>query len=263
MYVMLPHMVNFGGRVPVLTLKGFIAGDTIANLYTSYISTLKGYVLSRAASPVIVLDENPATDWAAYNAGVGAGNYTVALADSSTRYVSGIEALRVIITNAGGGNDTTVGIERDMGAAGVNWYAPDFISWCWYGSASTDTWRVAIVDAAGAWSYFEWDDTGATSWSRFLVRKDQLSVGAGVLDWKTVRYVRFYTAASGATRTNYMDRACIGVGVYVNFPGTRHDGIYLLNDMQAPEKGGVVRKVDYTMELLESDDFYGILSEAV
>lgn len=260
-YVMQPLMNNLGARMPVLALKGFMIAADITTIWSTYADTLRGYVVGKASFPVIMLDENPEVDWATWTNGVG--NYTIARSDNTSRYVMGDDSLRCIITNAGGGNSQDVGIVRDYGAGGVDWSSQDFLSWCWYGSTSTDEWSCRVIDTAGNWSYANFFDTGVASWSRIVMRKGLFSAGAGTLDWADVRYVRFQVTPTGATRTNYIDRACMGVGQYVNFPGTRYDGIYLVTDAQFPEQGGVVTKIDFTLELMKSDDFYGVLADAV
>jgi len=258
MYVMSPYIADYGSKIPTLTIKGFMTSSSgIEALYTSHINTLIGYITSPAAFPAVLLDESPTADWTAYTYGVGA--YSITRAVDTTHHVIGKQSCSLTI---GAGGSATVGIQRDYTATGRNWYENDFVSWCWYGSASTQVWRITIEDIYGSWIYYNFADLGSTGWRRFFARKDNFSIGAGTIDWSKIRYVRV-TCTPTATSTTYIDRMCVGVGVFVDFPGARYDGIYLMNSAQFPEIGGQVNKVDFLIELVKMDDYYGNITRAM
>ena len=258
-YVMQPLMADLGARVPVLTLKGFMVGASTDALYTSYIDTLISYIVGRAKFPAIMLDESPDTDWIAFVAG-GAGNYSIAVADSVLAYVTGAESLASTITNTGADN-AIVGFRRTY-AASQDFSAQDFVSWCWRGSGAGDDWDLIFTDADADTATYNFTEPAVGVWTRYVIRKS-LFIAGGTMDWKNVDTVEFKCTPTGATRTNYADRVCMGVGQYVDFPYDHYDGIYLVLDAQFPEKGGVVRKLSFTIELAKSDDFYGIIANAV
>ncbi len=257
-YVMQPLISDLGARVPILALKGYMIGDSIEALYTSHVNTLKSYIVGPAKFPAIILDEAPATDWIAFDAGVG--HYTIAVANTATRHVTGAQSLGITVTHTGA-DHADVGFRRTY-VTSQNFSAQEFVSWCWRGGGVTDNWDLIFTDADGDTMTYNFTDPAAGIWARYVIRKG-LFTDSATFDWTNVDTVEFKCTPTGATRINYADRVCIGVGQYVDFPGARYDGIYLVLDAQFPEKGGIVRVLPFTMELAKSDDFYGIIANAV
>lgn len=250
MYITKPMVLNMGAKAPTLTVRGFMLGDDYDHIYASWAQTLRDYAIGPAAFPAILLDESPSTDWNAFTSGGGA--YGISLVDDSTYYKVGSESARLSI---GAGAADIVGLRRTFSTA-RKFANNDFVSWHWDGTTGSGEVIIKFYDSSFNMKQYAYNDPGGT-WTRYVIRLDEFTSASGTMDWDDVKIVEvtFNPASQNNVR---IDRLVVGTGVLVDFPGTYDDGIYYVMGFQPQRRsrrGPAI--IDYTLELMEFDEFYG------
>jgi len=147
-----------------------------------------------------------------------------------------------------------VWIEKSFDPA-LDLEALDFVSFWFKGANSGETFILWFDDGTGANRYEYSFIDNSTDWKRIVVRLDEFTK-IGTISWKSISRIVFYSAAAIITITIYFDRLVVGLGVLVEAPDSRYDGIYVPKKFDYQERGGQVAAFDYSLELWCVDDFY-------
>ena len=245
--VRLPTLLNMGPTVPVLKIKGYLAvqGQDADYLETNYLIPLRDRVWRKAAFSRVIGEDDMynggAGKWSAIGWGSGAlGAPTVS--DNTLVKIKGANSLKAII---GGGSYLYSGAQRTW-AEDQNWSNNDFISQWLYG-LNSGAFAIELYD--GSLTETETITDNFSGWQRKL----QLLSAFTTVNLEKIRRIRIGRSTVGTT---YFDRIIVGAGAYVNGPGSRYDGIYLIRDVIWKEEHKTVGIFPYEIELWLQDDFF-------
>lgn len=251
----MPALLDLGPQTRVLTLEGFIAkaGKTAAELETDYLIPLTSMASKRAAIPMAVADDNQAAFWVKREV-----SGTLSIVDDAVDFRKGVNSLKWTCTPSAGTLD--VGVRKYYSSA-LDLSGQDFVSLWLKGANKGGNFNVYFsIDAENTWTNrYSWSTTdNFTSWTRFVIRKDEFTV-VGAPNWKNVTNILISYTGSGlgtASFNVWNDRFMVGVGYLLTAPGTRYDGIYAVNAFNYEEVGGATRMFNYIVELWFADDYY-------
>lgn len=249
--VKLPLIFSMGPEVPIIKMKGILAEqDRDAEYaYTNWIKPLRDMYRRPMALPTLLGDDDMVAEgnWQVYT--WGTGSYGINISDDTSVVKKGNNSLRMDII---AGTNSNVGVIRTYSPA-QDFSKQDFVVIWWYGANSGDTCQIRFITSSGNYYQKQWTDN-FSGWQRLLYRKDEFSV-IGSPSWDSIVDIVIETIPS-STHVNYLDRTVVGVGYFLDAPGTRYDGIYNMKKMLIDESYKAIAAFPYEIELWWVDDYY-------
>jgi len=256
----LPLILHLGPKAKVLALDGVLAefGKTAADLESEYLIPLSKEVIKPFAAPRVIADDNQTAFWT-LNPVAAAVNELGSpwLSDDPTAYFG----------------KHSLGITTPTGTTYARWYISklfdepidlsrcDFLSFaCWHNYGVDVTWRVQLTDKGGvdpSNKYYVDVTVSPTdlAFTRYVKRLDEFTK-IGDVDWSRIDFIWCEHLTANLVGLFRFDRFCAGIGVLVQAPHTRYDGVYVIKKFDYQEIGGRVAAFTYSLELWNVDDYY-------
>lgn len=254
-YTEAPWIYPFGSDGRRLTIRGALSNSplTRGSLEISYLLPLRRMVEKSSEFPYMLVDDEQTDFWTLTTLAEGTELLTAAITDDTTTYQKGTVSLQMTM---GAGTVCNRWYISHTFSSTRDWSNKDFICFWWYGNNSGCTFEFWCGADWNEAYKIEWTDNWS-GWQRQIYRLDQLSVRLGTPSWSDIVKCAFEQKTSNQEGTWYLDRTVAGVGVYIDAPDTRYDGLYIPKKLETPEGVGTTpESLNYTMEFLWCDDYY-------
>jgi len=262
LFTELPLLIPLGPSTRVLDIEGIISnpGDSLNVLKSNYIDPLQFYVETEVRYPFVICDDDMVDDsfWTVvYNAGTGIAAITPS--DDAVNKSYGEDCWSAVTS---GGTSYISWYLSHVFSPAVDLSKADFLSFRIYqsGAGASPVIRVQFNDKGAVdHSNKYYCDVTVTpdSWHREVTRADQWTlVGSVNLSAINFVWIEWLNWPLPYPFTTKIDRFVFGIGVLVNAPETRYDGIYIIKKFPWIETGGRITSLLYKMTLWSSDDYY-------
>jgi len=245
-----PWLFSRGRDAPTLTLEGYIfeGSKSLSVIEASYVDTIDKYLEKDLSYPSILLDDYT-IDWVSH--------HTTIFESDSSDATKGDASIKVQFSDSAGKITRYFSSPR-------NYSKNDFVT-IWSKIANGYKYKLAFYSASGDRSngfiYYIQASNGAWHQDFIGLTSDDYDVyfdQVGTPSWEQIGMVEISPSSADDAGINvWLDALIVGVGLKLESPDGRYDGIYVVRDWETREEGGDIFSLKYRLNLYNTGDYYG------